>query len=161
MDKQTAQLYSKFRANSPFMLVGSNAALALSSAKTLIRFRELEEQGKVRLRAEAEQDSYFDVYGNEDGYTNAQGHEVSAEQARENIIEQIERDGCWWVVSEYLETETCDIEDCKCQFHRKPRETWEQADSIGMCIYNDPTDPFENCYVIDLMDAAIKAYEVN
>lgn len=35
--------------------------------------------------------------------------------------------------------------------------TWRLSDSIGMCIYSDPTSPYENDYVPDLMRSAIKA----
>ena len=36
-------------------------------------------------------------------------------------------------------------------------DEWQHADSIGMCCYRDPLDPFENCYVVDLMKSAIDA----
>lgn len=37
------------------------------------------------------------------------------------------------------------------------REWWQHADSIGMCVYADPFDPFENAYVNDLMRNALDA----
>jgi hypothetical protein len=148
MDRTLATTYHKFREHSPFMLVGENAAQALRSAKTLIAFRELEEQGKVRIKVEPEYENYFDVFGEPDD-----------SKDRQRIIDQIERDGCWCVIVEYLERTECTIEDCACPFHRAPREMWETADSIGMCVgYNDPTDPFENAYIIGLMEEAIDQY---
>ena len=35
-------------------------------------------------------------------------------------------------------------------------DKWEVVDSIGMCVYANPLDPFENCYVPDLMASALK-----
>jgi hypothetical protein len=99
---------------------------------TIETFRALESDGLVRLRALPETESYFDVYG-----------EPDSAQERQEIIDQIERTGCWFVVSEYLAD-----------------GQWHHADSIGMCVYNRPLDPAENCYVEDLMRAAIDALEM-
>jgi len=114
-------------------MTGRQAEMALRDARILAEWRELESEGKVRLIAEPEQESYFDVYG-----------EPDSEKERKAIVEALEDKGCYWVASEYLTT--CDNDE---------HEVWEQADSIGMCVYDDPTDPFENCYVIDLMSSAI------
>lgn len=135
--KTTLDYYKKFRLHSPFMLVGRNAEMALRSAKTLLRFEELEAEGKVRMKAEDEYENYFDVYG-----------EPETENERKEIIHQIETYGCVYVCSEINNhCECCDNDE------------WEVADSIGMCIYKNPLSPFENCYVIDLMAAAIKHFE--
>ena len=94
---------------------------------TIETFRALESDGLVRLRAFPETDSWFDVYGEPDS-----AHE------RQEIIDQIDRNGCWLVVSEFYAD-----------------GQWHHADSIGMCVYNRPLDPAENCYVEDLMKSAI------
>jgi hypothetical protein len=95
-------------------------------------FRALESDGLVRLRALPEIESYFDVYGEPD----------SPEERQENN-DQIDRDGCWLVESEFYAD-----------------GAWHHADSIGMCVYARPLDPAENCYVEDLMRAAIDALEM-
>lgn len=66
MNKELVSLYQKFRQHSPFMLVGHNARLALHAAKTLIRFRQLEADGVVRMRCEPETENWFDLYGREE-----------------------------------------------------------------------------------------------
>jgi len=48
--------------------------------------------------------------------------------------------GCWWIVASVA-----------------TGDKWEHADSIGMCVYEDPLDPFQNCYVVDLMATALEA----
>ena len=144
MNKQLRHDYDRFRMEGA-TIVGMSALCALHDAKTLRDWRELEDAGKVRLRAEPEEESYFDVFGEPEGYTNAQGHYVTPELARQSIIEALDRDGLWWVVSEY---KACLCECCE-------HDTWEQADSIGMCNYDDPCDPFQNCYVPELMAQAI------
>lgn len=100
---------------------------------TIETFRALESDGQVRLRALPETESYFDVFG-----------EPDSAQERQEIIDQIDRCGCWCVVSE---------------FYADGR--WHHADAVGMCVgYNDPLDPAENAYVEDLMRAAIGSHEM-
>jgi hypothetical protein len=94
---------------------------------TIETFRALESDGLVRLRALPETESYFDVFG-----------EPDSAQERQEIIDQIESNGCWLVVSEFYAD-----------------GQWHHADCIGMCVYSNPLDPAENCYVEDLMRAAI------
>lgn len=102
-------------------------------SNTIETFRALESDGQVRLRALPEFESYFDVYG-----------EPDSPEERQEIIDQIERTGCWFVISEYF----ADGE-------------WHHADSVGMCVgYDDPLDPAENCYIEDLMRSAIRAHEM-
>jgi len=97
-------------------------------------FRNLERHGFVRLRAEPEQESYFDVFGEPD----------SAEE-RQEIVDSINLHGCWWVVSEF----------------RGDDGRWHRADSIGMCAgYQNVLDPEENDYVCDLMASAVNAPEM-
>lgn len=96
-------------------------------------FRALESDDQVRLRALPETESYFDVYGEPDDA-----------RERQDIIEQIERTGCWFVVSEFYAD-----------------GAWHHADSVGMCAgYENPLDPAENWYIEDLMRAAIRALEM-
>lgn len=98
---------------------------------TIETFRALESDGLVRLRALPETESYFDVYG-----------EPDSAQERQEIIDQIDRNGCWCVVSEFYAD-----------------GQWHHADSVGMCVYSRPLDPVENCYVEDLMRSAVRALE--
>lgn len=96
-------------------------------------FRALESDGQVRLRALPEVESYFDVYGEPDS-----AHE------RQEIIDQIERTGCWCVVSEFYAD-----------------GAWHHADSVGMCAgYENPLNPAENMYIEDLMRSAVRALEM-
>lgn len=139
------RLYRECRARKPFMLVGHDARCSLDAARTILRFRELEREGLVRISAEPEEESYFAVYGEPSGYVNAQGHEVSAEKEREEICAVLERDGCWRTVSEWFDG-----------------EDWQEADSCGMHTgYRDPCDPFQNCYVVQEMQSAIDALEAH
>jgi len=139
MNTQLINTYKQFRAAQLGGIVGQDAQNCLFRAKTLIAFRELEAAGKVRIRQEAETESYWDVYGDICDFS---------EKQVKDINESIEQLGCWWVTSEvYDGCECCD------------RGEWEHADSVGMHTgYHNPCSPFENCYVIDMMDAAIKAY---
>ena len=98
-------------------------------------FRSLESQGLVRLRAQSEQENYFDVYG--EFYTDA--------RERQEILETIERTGCWCVISEFFAD-----------------GRWHWCDSVGFCTgYENPMNPKENEYVLDLMRLAIRAVESN
>lgn len=139
-------MYLQCRKHKPFMLVGQDAKCSLESAKTILRFRELESDGLVRLRAEPEEESYFDVYGDiELDHAERNGHPISREQARKDLIETLERDGVWWTVAEWFDG-----------------DEWQQADSCGMHTgYKNPLDPFENCYVIQEMQSAIDALEAH
>lgn len=88
-------------------------------------------------------ENYFDVYGEPDGYTDIFGKWHSPEQERKEIEESIDRLGCWYVFSEYFDG-----------------EEWQRSDGVGMCSgYRNPVCPFQNCYVPDLMEAAIDALE--
>ena len=95
-------------------------------------FRAFESDGLVRLRALPEIESYFNVYG-----------EPDSAQERQEIIDQIDRYGCWLVVSEFYAD-----------------GSWHYADSVGMCVYSRPLDPAENYYVEDLMRSAVRALEM-
>lgn len=126
--------YQRFRAN------GFTVEESGRNARILDAFEDAANDETVRIGAEPEQESYFDTYGEPDGYIGANGRRVSAEQERKETEETLERDGAWFVFTEYR---------CPCC------ETWIQADGVGMCVYSDPTSPFENCYVPDLMAAAL------
>jgi len=91
-------------------------------------FRILESQGLVRLRAEEENESYFSVYG-----------KPESEKERQEMIETLERTGCWCVISEFFAD-----------------GAWHFSDSVGLCTgYENPLNLEENTYVIDLMRSAI------
>lgn len=128
MNPQIRTDFRRFLDAGPYATPPGRAACALDHARILAAWREAEDAGHVRLRSEPEHECYFDVYGEPDD-----------ERERERISDLIDRLGCYWVVAEYL------TED----------DEWEQADSIGMCIYKDPECPFENCYVPGLMQSAL------
>ena len=121
------QVVSEYR---KFRAIGERAEHALRSAKILVAFRNLEEKGKARIVAEPEDDNYFDVFG-----------EPETQKERDEICRIIERDSIWYVKAEKLCCKKCG--------------TFETKDGIGMCIYNDPTSPYENSYVIDLMASCL------
>jgi hypothetical protein len=104
-------------------------------ARIIERWEEAESAGLVRLTAEPEQDSYFDVFGQPD-----------TEKEKRAIIASIERNGNYCIMSEVnVGSEASG-------------DKWEVIDSIGQCAgYNDPLSPFENYYVPDLMEAALDA----
>jgi len=136
MNKNIAPLYRKFKAS------GLNANQSLQSAKTVYAFQQLEAEGLVRMRAEPETDCYLDVHGEPEAYTAKNGKRVSAEQAKKELIEILDRYGCWWTTSEYLDE----------------NGEWQQADSCGMHTgYENVLCPFQNCYVVDEMAAAVRA----
>lgn len=88
---------------------------------------EAEENGLVRIVVEPEEDNYFDVYG-----------EPDTSEERNDIIEQIDRDGLNHFASQY----------------RKRRiDEWETADSIGMVIGDLASSGYED----DLKRAALDA----
>lgn len=94
------------------------------------RFKELEALDEVKLKTEYEIDNYFDVY-KESGKT------------RENTQHLIEEYGCVCCISQYKDI----------------HGGWTQADSVGWIVLPHPLDPEENCYIIDLMKAAIQERE--
>jgi hypothetical protein len=97
-------------------------------------FRNLESNGFVRIRAEEEQESYFDVFGNPD-----------SPEERQEIVDRLNLNGCWCVTSEFMGDDG----------------RWHHADSIGMCTgYQNVLDPEENDYVCDLMASAVNALEM-
>lgn len=130
-DTELIKTYKAFRSAKLGGIVGENAKSCLWSARVLLNFRKLENYELVRLDKTHEEENYFDVYGEEEN-----------ESFKKAIINSIERFGCFRVYSEV-----------KC----KACESWELVDSIGMCIYESPLNPFENDYVIDLMHSAIKS----
>lgn len=139
MDTQTKAYYGQFRALTGFKGVPHiTAKQALHSAKVLKRWHELEGES-VRLRLEYEEESYFDIFGAPD-----------TEKERKAIVKAIEQYGCYYAASEF-KTKVCEC--CG------RGGDWEHADGVGMLIYSDPLDPFENDYIIDLMAEAIAAYE--
>jgi hypothetical protein len=144
MNPKLLKLYHQCRRDKPFMLVGRDAECSLRSARTILAFREKESEGKVRMRAEPEEESYLSVYG-DDELRNAErnGHPVPYEKAREELVEMLDDKGVWFTVSEWFDG-----------------NEWHHADSCGMHTgYDDPLDPFENCYVVQEMQAALDKLE--
>lgn len=92
----------------------------------------MEAEDLVRISSEPEVENYFDVFGREEN-----------ERDQQRMQDTIDRLGCRYVFTEY----------------RDANRAWQRADSIGMCVYDDPESPFENCYVAELMCAAIKGAE--
>ena len=131
--------------------LGFNASRALYVAKIKAEWDAIEESnqwddaepGTVRLRAEPEVDNYFDVYGEPEGYTDTFGRYHSPEDARAEICRQIELNGCLCVFGEYWD---------------KGSREWVAADSIGMCIYDRPLDPFCNDYAAGIMAETMRQY---
>lgn len=125
-----------------FRLAGYTPACAFRAARMMARFAKLESAGLVRLYAEPEQEDYFSVFGEPDGYDGANGKRVSAGQERKEIEDTLERLGNWVVVTEWRGSEDSE---------------WSSADSVGMCTgYNDPCSPLDNCYVPDLCAEAVR-----
>jgi hypothetical protein len=125
--KKVAKLYLRFRA------AESPAAHAYAMARRIVEFEALGES-KVRLRAEPEEENYFDAFGKPDN--------AADEKA---IRDSIRRFGNWCLVAEY--------------FNRREK-CWEICDSIGHCAgYENPLDPFQNYYVPDLMGNAVENYK--
>lgn len=118
---------------------GMSAKHALSTAKTLVAWQEAEEAGLVRLRAEEEEENYFDSYGKPEAYTSIYGRRVSEGQATKELEDLLERKGCWCVLTEWFDG-----------------DEWHLADSVGMCVgYDDPCDWKQNWSVPDLMASAL------
>lgn len=129
-----------------YRIAGYRAVEALRNAKILQDWDKLEREGLVKLEAEPEQEDYFDVYGEPEGYVNIHGRRISAEQEREEIARHLDTWGCWFISS----------------WWRKNTESeWDQADSIGMCVYHNPLNPIENNYVPDLMLSAISKVQAS
>ncbi len=141
MHQKLQTAYTEFRK------AGYRPVESLANARILLEWKgyENEYDDFVRIIVESERESYFAVYGEPEGYADRFGRYHSPEQAKQEIIDQIELNGCWHVISEVNVSD--DTENPE----------WEMVDSIGMCVgYDDATSPFENCYVIDLMNAANK-----
>ena len=121
--------FQRFLTTQGYSTPPGRSVCALNSARTLIQFRSLESADLVRLRAEHEQENYFDVYGKPDD-----------EKEYKAICDAIDRNGCYCVISEFFDG-----------------QAWQRADSIGMCAgYDNPLDPFQNDYVISLMARAVE-----
>lgn len=129
MKTELTRNYLRFRKENPFC----HADHALRMAKTITEWQEAESAGLVRLKADEERESYFSVYG-----------EPDSEQERKAIVHSLELYGCFVVYSE-VNTGS-----------EASGDNWEMCDSVGMCVYKNPLDPFENYYVPDLMQAALR-----
>jgi len=133
--KPLQALYHKFRK------AGYTPPEALYSAKVWTAFEELESQGLVRLQADYEEECYFDVFGEPEGYIDENGQTITPEQEKANIIDMIERLGNYYIYSQAR------CSECG---------QWQTLDSVGHCVgYEYPLSPYDNCYVVDLCQAAI------
>lgn len=140
MDRNVKRWWDRIRkAGGASCIVGESAKGDLEAARIIARFEDLEAAGYVRIVAEPHEESYWDVYG-----------EPGSEREREETNRLLESWGCWYVYSEYrlsmLRTHV-------------PENEWHHADGVGMCVYRNPTSPLENCYVVDLMMAALEQYD--
>lgn len=134
MKKQLKEDWQKFMEHGAYAIPPGRAACAMRQARILAHWREAEAACLVRLRCEPEQESYFDVFGKPD-----------TEKERKQMEATLERLGCWYIVAEVNDGSEAEGDD------------WRIVDAIGMCVYDNPLDPFENCYVPDLMKAALDA----
>lgn len=108
-------------------IVGEDALSSLRIARTIHTFNRLDED---YVRVVAVPDESPDLSHLDD----------LPEGKRKAEVERLNRDGVWVVVSEFRTDTDSD---------------WQQADCIGGCDYSNPTSPYENCYVPDLMSNAI------
>jgi len=131
-NKEITELYHRFRTSQFGGIIGQNALQCYQSAKILHDFTELERLGLARLVLHDEEENYFDVYGEPDD-----------QKIKSEIIHQIETYGLFFITSETRESDSGQESD------------WYVQDSIGMCCYKDPLSPFENPYIIDLMQSAL------
>jgi hypothetical protein len=134
VNKKIKEYYYKFKAAGMGHIVGEYAKCALYNARTLYQFEQFEHKGLCKMVLGYEQEDYFSVYG-----------EPDTEAERKAIVDVIERLGLYYIAVEV--------------WNPSAGVGWDQVDSIGMCIYNNPLDPFENDYVISLMAAAIERIE--
>jgi len=138
LDPKLREYFRRFLEDGAYSTPPGRAACALDNARTLLRWEALEADGLVRLRALPE-DEYFDIFGQPKGHVKIHFRRVSAEGTPSEIVEQLE-DGPCWVVAEYFYG-----------------QQWHLADSIGVCIFDNPLSPFENYGVPGLARSAIAA----
>jgi hypothetical protein len=138
MKQQLREDFRRFLDSGGYATPPGRAACALASAKTLAEWRQFEAQGRARIVAEPDADPY-DAGDMRQGYTTIYGRIVSAEEASKEVDTMIESKGVWCVRAEWHDG-----------------NSWQWADSICGCAgYEDPCNPFENCYVVDLMSSAL------
>jgi len=131
VNAQIKREYRTMRLQKPFMLVGHDAECSLLAARAVIAFRKLADDGKVRIIAEHDDQEY----------------DWGDIEPTSNDIAMLNRLGVWVVSVEVFKG--CD----KCG-----RGEWEYVDSIGGCAgYENPTSEYENCYVSEMMETAVKA----
>lgn len=128
---QIVRDYHRFLAAGAYCTPPGRAACALRNARILDEWNQAERAGLVRLRAIPEEESYFDVYGRPDD-----------PKELAELTRLLETWGCYCVVSEVNHGDAT-------------RDDWQHADSVSMCVYKKPLDPFDNSYVPDLMREAL------
>jgi hypothetical protein len=125
--------YFKMRTHKPFVLVGRDAECSLDAARSVLAFRELEADGRARIVAEPD----------------AMPYDFGDMECTDAEKERILSDGVWNVSVQVWRG--C----CECG-----RGEWETVDCIcGNAGYSDPCSPYENCYVPDMMRAAVDAVQ--
>lgn len=122
--------FKRFLAVGAYSTPPGRAACALRNARTVEEFRQAEWADLVRIQAEPENESLESVFGKE---------------VAEREAESVEHYGVWVVSAEVNHGNESSGDD------------WQVVDSVGMCVYATPCDPFQNPYVVDLMRAALDA----
>lgn len=114
----------------------NSASNLLHMAKSYVEYMALDAQGVVLLHKRDEQESYWNVFGDRESYS---------EYYVKQIDRSIEMYGNYY---------------CSVTFQNPISGEWEEVDGIGMCAgYKDALDPFENYYIFDLMRSAVNAYK--
>lgn len=138
MNTTTAGLYGEARK------AGYNPPQALRAAKIVAEFQSRDD---IEIIAVAEQESPFDVYGEPEGYKDADGRYHTSGEERKELIRIYDSLGVWCVQAVVVKRcPECGHEDRK------------TVDCVGMCTgYENPCDWRQNWYVVDLMAAALDA----
>lgn len=115
MKHQLRKDFQRFLETGAYCTPPGKTQCAFNNARTLAEWREAESSGLVRIQAEPEQESFASVYGRD---------------VEKREWDTIERFGVWHVYTEV-------------NHGNETENDWQFADGIGMCVYSDPTDPFE------------------
>jgi hypothetical protein len=114
---------------------GYTASHAVHAARTLSAFRKLEVEGLVRIRVEADEEPY----------------DWGDIEPSESDIETLNNLGVWGTIGEVYE-------GCK---HCGNGKWTHVASCWGHAGYQDPSDPFENWYIIDHMASCVDYCETH
>lgn len=143
MNSSIQRIYRRMRDS------GTNPVWALRSARIIHQFNSIcdsrdnlepEDIGAVRIVSEYDSEPY-DPGDMLEPFCGSDGRWRSREENEKELNHMLETYGNYVVMSQVWNG-----------------HEWEMVDSIGGCAgYHDPCSPFENCYVPDLMRAAIEA----